>query len=359
MKALSLTNKALQSKESATKDTMLLTVLLLDLFEWLANNGRNSTAETESRHIDGALALVKVRGREQFKDPVSRRMFLQLSRNVLIRCLQSEVEMPSELISLREIAAQSVDTRDPKWRFSDAMFQYAKLRRAMRTGEWSDDENIRFAMEIDGELVDIHQNMHLDLQAQTTGNYTPSMDVHGDQTHLNSNSSMHMTWNSVWFVRILVNDVVRQCSQRLLSEEKTRSSMLVEQVAATTATILSLSSDICASVPSYTKASSITSQDRETAHTLIFPLYVAASTSVCPQHTHEQIIGALGHIGSVMGIPQAIVAKEMVERGENGNPWGIVAMLRGLPLSDFAWLGAAWCRKTTRFDDASPRSDDA
>jgi hypothetical protein len=98
-------------------DTMPLTVILLDLSESLANNDQNSPLKSEMKHVDGALALVRLRGNEQFNDPINLRMFLQLGLNILVRCLQREVEITSELIAPRSIAAQSVDTKDPKWYF--------------------------------------------------------------------------------------------------------------------------------------------------------------------------------------------------------------------------------------------------
>lgn len=336
--ALSLTNKALQSSESATKDTMLLTVLLLDLFECLANNGQNSSIEFEMKHIDGALALVRLRGHEQFRGSIGLRMFLQLSRNVFIRCLHREVEVPSELMALRSVAAQFVDTRDPKWRFSNAMIEYARLRGALRIREWSDDENIRFAREIDNYLVDIYTSVTPDRESQPANTNDPLCKMRGNGIHLDSSHNIHKTWNSLWLVRILLHDAILECNQRQLLNETRQSILITEQIEASTKTILSLSSEICSSVSKYMNSSNAPPH-RAVAHTLIFPLYVAASSSVCPHDMRKWIIGRLAEIGSNLAIPQAVVAKEKIERREGGNPWNIVAMLRGLHLSDFAWTG--------------------
>jgi hypothetical protein len=207
-RALSLTNKALRSAESATKDTTLLTVLLLDLFESLANKSQKPSLESESKHIDGAITLVKLRGNEQFNDSIGLRMFLQLSRNVVINCLWREVEVPPELIFLRSSAAEFVDSSDSKWRFSNTMIQYAKLRAAMRTGELSDDETILFARQIDSELIDIYGIIPPDWQASTTNTETPSTTAPKDYFHVYRSHNTYKAWNVLRIVRILLNEVI-------------------------------------------------------------------------------------------------------------------------------------------------------
>ena len=345
--ALSLTNKALRSARTATNDTMLLTVLLLDLFEGLSKKDHNSSLESETKHIDGAIALVRLRGDEQFHDPIGLRMFVQLSLNVLIRCLQWEVEVSADLISLRIYAAQFVDARDTKWSCSNVMIQYAELRNAMRIGKWSDGEIIRFATVLDTELINICTNMPSDWQFSTIPTPVQLANAFGDFIHVYSSPDICKTWNTIRIVRILLHEVIQEYCRRLLTKTSLSPTLGTHhQIKDCATTILSLLSDICASVLQYTECSqdfrsqvpknsrnssqNHPNQNRAGAHGLIFPLYIAASSSVCPNDMREWIIGRLGHIGSVAVIPLAIVVKEMVERGERGNPWVIAAMSRCL-----------------------------
>ena len=60
LSALTLLNKALKSSKSATSDSTLLAVLLLDLFEKITNSNPRSISSWMS-HINGALALVELR----------------------------------------------------------------------------------------------------------------------------------------------------------------------------------------------------------------------------------------------------------------------------------------------------------
>ena len=81
--ALRMTNRALQSPELATKDTTLLSALLLDLFEKITNTSSRHTKSWVG-HVHGALALVKLRGLENFQDPSALRIMERLSNNLLI-----------------------------------------------------------------------------------------------------------------------------------------------------------------------------------------------------------------------------------------------------------------------------------
>lgn len=80
--ALRMTNKALQSPELALKDTTLLAALCLDLFEKITNITNKSVSLTD--HVNGALALVELRGLENFRDPSALRVLMRLSNNLII-----------------------------------------------------------------------------------------------------------------------------------------------------------------------------------------------------------------------------------------------------------------------------------
>ena len=65
--ALQLTHKAVKCPKIAVKETTLFTSLLLDLFEKITNNERRDAASWAS-HVNGAFALVKLRGLDHFED---------------------------------------------------------------------------------------------------------------------------------------------------------------------------------------------------------------------------------------------------------------------------------------------------
>jgi hypothetical protein len=92
-----LINKALRSPETATKNATLHTVLLLALFEKLMRN-HQSSLEAESRHLDGAITLARLRGSEQLDDPIARRILMQLYSMVVTNYQERLIEVPADII---------------------------------------------------------------------------------------------------------------------------------------------------------------------------------------------------------------------------------------------------------------------
>jgi hypothetical protein len=153
--ALTLTNQALHSQDTALKNTTLLTVLLLDLFENLTNDEPNSAC----KHRDGALALLKFRGPNQFEDPVSLSMFQHLSSNLIPSCLERGVAVPKDFLRLRRQAARFASAEDPEWRLLDIMVQLATLRDAVKSSKHPSTSALATAQYLDLELLDLCKTM--------------------------------------------------------------------------------------------------------------------------------------------------------------------------------------------------------
>lgn len=99
--ALRLTNAALRNPVEALKDTTMLSVLVLSIFETMSGHpGRRSMAAWQ-QHINGAAALARTRGVGQFRSAAGVRMFMMQVSNTMISCIQNELPMPKDLIDLR------------------------------------------------------------------------------------------------------------------------------------------------------------------------------------------------------------------------------------------------------------------
>ncbi|OAA58045.1 c6 zinc finger domain containing protein [Niveomyces insectorum RCEF 264] len=98
--ALCLTNAALRDPQEAIKDTTMLSVLILGVFEMMAEPGVK-TMKTWQDHINGALELAKLRGASQFQTRAGVRMFNMLCESITISCMQRHVPMPPEVVALQ------------------------------------------------------------------------------------------------------------------------------------------------------------------------------------------------------------------------------------------------------------------
>lgn len=192
--ALRMTNKALESLDVASNYTTLLASLILDLFEKITNS-EPQYDKAWTGHVHGALALVRLRGLEQFQDPSALRALVRLSTNLLISCVASESPVPNELIELRTHAAKLLNVGDPKWRLSDLMVYYANLRSDIRRGLLSTDDSIRISVEFDAKLHALALNMPPPWRYNTTPVYGEPERIYNH--HFDSYPDRHVTqtWN--------------------------------------------------------------------------------------------------------------------------------------------------------------------
>jgi hypothetical protein len=101
--ALRNINAALASPSDATKDSTLVAIMVLAMFETTAGAFQLSL-KAYTQHINGAAALVKLRGRSQLRTRVGIGIFVQVTSHLLVSCVQRDLPIPTEIVELREEA---------------------------------------------------------------------------------------------------------------------------------------------------------------------------------------------------------------------------------------------------------------
>lgn len=102
-------NEALACPVESCKDSVLMSVISLGVFEHFSN------FESWVRHVQGAAALVVVRGRSQFRSKVSILMFNQVRADMIIACLHTNRPFPEDMVSLQEEACNYTDPMSTFW----------------------------------------------------------------------------------------------------------------------------------------------------------------------------------------------------------------------------------------------------
>ncbi|KAH8681792.1 hypothetical protein BX600DRAFT_31457 [Xylariales sp. PMI_506] len=93
-------NTALASPTESIKDSTLMSVISLGVFEHVSN------FESWVRHVQGAAALVVARGESQFTNPAAILMFNQVRADMVIACLHMGQPFPDNLCKLQDEAAK-------------------------------------------------------------------------------------------------------------------------------------------------------------------------------------------------------------------------------------------------------------
>ncbi len=351
--ALRMTNRTLKSSKDAIRDTTLMAALLLDLFEKITDSEpRNNKSWTS--HVNGALALVKFRGLEQFQDPSEFTILVRLSTHYIVSCVASGSPVPDILNQLQAYIGTRLHAQDPMLLLSNLMVQYANLCSEDRRDILSNDEYIKLSMELDGRIqafdIDLplpwqHSTMLLDHKSDK------AFDLH---FHSYSNPRVCQARNILRVIRILLNESLMKHYSASLTSDKQLAS-----IRAAHENIETLTGEICACVPQYVDCddaarhrlpiseqanASVQNADHtldggpwEISHhhtpnhqldcyTLIFPLYVVGRLNAVPG-VRLWVIKQLHYISSHFYIRNAEMAAQVLERETDVGPWDVYAML--------------------------------
>ncbi|KAF3401245.1 hypothetical protein DPV78_005290 [Talaromyces pinophilus] len=109
LEAIRNVNAALASPVESVKDSTLMSVISLGVFEHV------SGYESWARHVRGAAALLVARGKRQFTTPVTIRMFHQVRTDLVLACFRGDEAFPEDILELQGEAAKYADTSTSWW----------------------------------------------------------------------------------------------------------------------------------------------------------------------------------------------------------------------------------------------------
>jgi hypothetical protein len=343
VEALRKINKVVQDPEKAAKTSTFESALLLDLFEKMMVSASVINAARHA-HVEGALALAKLRGVTNFGKGPELRALLGLSLNATICALSTGKAIPDEVRQIRQHAAQFVDTLYPKWRLSDCILEVtnlpgelrhmsARARVARNAGLDRRLETVALeagnAWSYERKFVSGH-----DQRVTVPDGFFPLYDVYPNRT-------ITQMWNTLRVARIqLCEDIIADCNQLDDAES-------IAELGRAKQAIVEMVREICAACPQMTNCSfaarhklpTDAKPDLNHTHTMshildvyimIFSLFVVAWTYNCPEAARQWAIGQLEHIADHFGIKEAANILDILHKQYNGahlNPWYVYSLL--------------------------------
>ena len=339
-----MTNKILKSSNEQTKNTTLMASLLLDLFEKITDTETRNNSWTS--HVNGALAIVRLRGLDQFRDDSDFNILVRLYTHYIVSCVASDSPVPDNLNAIEAYIGKRLSVKGPLLRLSNLMVQYANLRGEVRKGMLSDDECIELSMELDGQIQALDRKLPVYWQYSTISLNQKSERAFDLHFHYYSNSRICQARNVFRIMRILLNESL---IQHVLVSPTSHRDLALTEVAYDT--IRTLATEICAGVPQYMdcdgaarhrlpaseksdfgldhilpRGHSHTPNHQLDCYTLIFPLYVAARSEAVPD-MRPWVIKNLHYMSSHFHVRNAELVARILERETDVNPWKVYAML--------------------------------
>lgn len=253
--ALRLTNMSLSKPTEATKETVLLSVILLGLFENITCTG-NKNLIYWNNHVKGSLQLLYLRGKRQFDTPDGVQMWHLLTANIISSCIQRECRVPESLRKLRQYVTGTIDTTSFHWRLVEIMIRFANLNADAEHSKLSGLNLIDTAAAIDEQFVAhfTKPNLlgHMDFYNITAAD-APTELVYENVYSIYRDWTLASMWNHMRIARMYIQQIMLceidrvLSSGRNLAEEKR--CKLQEDLTRIAATVKQLALDVCASVP--------------------------------------------------------------------------------------------------------------
>lgn len=342
--ALRMTNEILKSSKEQTKNTTLMASLLLDLFEKITDTQTRNNSWTS--HVNGALALVRLRGLDQFQDEPDFNMLVRLYTHYIVSCVASDSPVPHNLNAIEVYIGKRLGVEYPMLRLSNLMVQYANLRCEIRKDILSNDECIELSMELDGHIQVLDRELPAFWQYSTIPLEQKSERAFDIYFHSYSNPMICQARNFFRIMRIILNESLIQ--QVLVSSTSPRDLALTMFAHDNIQTV---AGEICASVPQYmdcdgaarhrlptseksdfctnhilARGHSHSPNHQLDCYTLIFPLYVAARSKAVPD-MKPWIIKTLHYMSTHFHIRNAELVARILEQETDVDPWEVYAML--------------------------------
>ncbi|OGM44698.1 hypothetical protein ABOM_007378 [Aspergillus bombycis] len=320
--AINQVNVALASPTESIKDSTLMSVISLGLFEHV------SDFSSWARHVQGAAALVVARGKSQFSTRASLFMFNQVRADMVAVCMHSGQPFPEDLCQLQEEATKHMDPMSAFWRLGVVATQCTKFLWCVRKnrGQIAWPTLLQQATGLQGSLQ--HIVGVLSMQSGYTTSRKPGGDptvFYNERFDVYMNSWAIRVWNNARTLQIKVCDSMRYISNQILAtdlEPVTQAHIELQRLD-TQEIVSKLGKDIIATVPQalgvIPSASDIgyaidisSPINGSAGYMMTWSLYTAGKSPVMEGEGRKWIIQRLQEFGHTAGITLALQLVENI-----------------------------------------------
>ncbi|KAM3076026.1 hypothetical protein ACMFMG_006461 [Clarireedia jacksonii] len=353
-KALRLTNAALRSPTAVKKDSTLMAILILGIYEVFTGTNQKSM-QAWAQHIHGAAAVVKLRGPEAVKTSGGIRLLIHVTSSLILSCIQRDIPLPKYVVEMQKVAEHSLTRVDPAWRAHKTMVKFTKFNARytanLRTHTYSAKTLLSQALALDAEFLDFFTHVPEGWEIET---------VYTDQDpHLVWNGCYHVyydhwiaqMWNAIRQLRILLHIIIHALIVQDGQHIDNPAAAL--QLQNSLRTIQHMQADILASVPQqvgYHTTRSTQSQSQSQSqpwnafrkdsgwgvgsggdisavrfsggYFLLWPLFLVGNLPGATDAVRAYVVGILRHIQLHTGVQQAGMLAEIVEKKRDITVWG-------------------------------------
>ncbi|KID96658.1 hypothetical protein MAJ_07402, partial [Metarhizium majus ARSEF 297] len=311
--ALTRVNELLSDPEAAVLDRTLVSVLVLGLFEAIVfEAGKSPTSWTA--HTVGAMQLLRLRGPQQFKCPLSRKMVAHASNNIKTSCIQRSIPVPDDFVALDKQLTLLHDPNDPSVKLAPMVQQIASIKARAMAGP--DCNLVHEALELDRRIVAFSKECPVWMSyAVEPSSHAPDW-AYGGVCHRYPSTYVAKLWNTVRLLRIFLVVLIRQVADGQLDPDLAR--LRLPDGEASLADYLSglqeyareniktITTGVLASIPSFMEVDDFGRRFAPSGRSLAWPLSIIENTDMCGEAAREHAYENLEMLAGDLNMPQAV-----------------------------------------------------
>lgn len=310
-------NAALTSPVESIKDSTLMSVISLGVFEHVSEH------KSWVRHVQGAAALVVARGKGQFTSTATILMFNQVRADLVLACVHNEKPFPKDMVELQEEAAKHIDASGAFWLLGTLGTRCADLLMGVRvnTGQIPWPEYLEEATMMEREF------QHTAMLLATQEPYTITQNacgapklIYNGRVDLYKDAWAIRVWNNLRNLQMIVYEIMLYLLKKILVTDLTLTSAarqsLKLKLQMTMQSLSMLGDDILATIPQalefLSSASNTPSVDLSFhgsvsgGYILTWCLYMVGKCPATKAETRKWVIQRLQDFGRNMGISVAL-----------------------------------------------------
>lgn len=251
--AIRKTNDALQNPIDRTRDSTLLAITILGIFESVSGLQRNLDSWRE--HVNGAASLLQLRGSEQFRTSTGCRLFLQTCTNLILSCLSRRLPIPAHVRAMQREAERFIpDPTESVWRFHLASLRIADLNAPLLPGNYPVSSHqaqsvVDDALALYAELESILADAPEDWKPHYIG--ATGQMIYSDHYYVFDSYIIAQIFCGNWSYRIMLIDILRKALVNLRTCGKNVDPVQLEKIQFYVGSVRQLQLSILAVIPQH------------------------------------------------------------------------------------------------------------
>ncbi|KAJ5289269.1 uncharacterized protein N7443_009522 [Penicillium atrosanguineum] len=310
-------NVALTSPVESIKDSTLMSVISLGVFEHVSEH------KSWVRHVQGAAALVLARGKGQFTSTATILMFNQVRADLVLACIHNKKPFPVDMIELQEEAAKHIDASGAFWLLGTLGTRCADLLMGVR----ANTEQVHWPEYLEEATMMEREFQRTVMLLATQEPYTITQNacgapkiIYNGRVDLYKDTWAIRLWNNLRNLQMIVYEIMVFLLNKILVTDLTLTSAVLQslklKLQMAMQTLPMLGDDILATIPQalecLSSASNTPSVDLSFhgsvsgGYILTWCLYMVGKCPATKPETRKWIIQRLRDFGRNMGISIAL-----------------------------------------------------